>query len=90
MNSPSPKSSRPRRLAAVWFADIVGFTRLCAKDEPLALRLVQVFQTAARRATEAHGGSVVKFMGRRDRSYRGRDDAAARVAGVVVMTAVLH
>ena len=63
MNSPSLKGSRPRRLAAVWFADIVGFTRLSAKDEPMALRLVQAFQTAACLATEAHGGSVVKFMG---------------------------
>ncbi len=63
MNSPSPGSSSPRRLAAVCFADIVGFTRLSAEDEPQALRLVEVFQTVARGATEAHGGSVVKFMG---------------------------
>lgn len=63
MSSPPPKRSGSRRLAAVWFADIVGFTNLSAEDEPLALRLVEVVQTAAQGATEAHGGSVVKFMG---------------------------
>ncbi len=62
MNSPPPKGSRPRRLVAVWFADIVGFTSLFAADEPLALRLVDVFRTVAQGATAAHGGSVAKFM----------------------------
>ncbi len=62
MNSPPPKASPPRRLAAVWFADIVGFTSLFAADELLALRLVDVFRAIAHGATAAHGGSVVKFM----------------------------
>ncbi|MEE8146896.1 MAG: tetratricopeptide repeat protein [Longimicrobiales bacterium] len=52
-----------RRLAAVWFADIVGFTRLFAENEPLALRLVEVLQTTATAAVEGHEGNVVKFMG---------------------------
>ncbi len=62
MNTAPPKGSRPRRLAAVWFADICGFTSLFAADEPLPLRLVDVFKTIAQRATAVHGGSVVKFM----------------------------
>ena len=62
MNSPAPKGSPPRRLVAMWFADIVGFTGLFAADELLALRLVDVFRAVAQGATAAHGGSVVKFM----------------------------
>ena len=56
-------SSESRRLAAVWFADIVGYTALSTGDEPLALRIVEVLQTAARGAAERHGGTVVKFLG---------------------------
>ena len=55
--------SGSRRLAAIWFADIVGFTRLAAENEPLALRLVEVLQAAATGAVESHEGSVVKFTG---------------------------
>ena len=53
----------PRRLAAVWFADIVGFTRLSASDEQSAVRLVSILQQTARDATAAHGGRVVNFIG---------------------------
>jgi class 3 adenylate cyclase/Tfp pilus assembly protein PilF len=55
--------SGSRRLAAIWFADIVGFTRLAAENEPLALRLVEVLQAAATGAVESHEGNVVKFTG---------------------------
>ncbi len=57
------KNSGSRRLAAIWFADIVGFTRLAAENEPLALRLVEVLQTAATAAVESHEGNIVKFTG---------------------------
>lgn len=52
-----------RRLAAVWFADIVGYTRLSSRDETAALRLVALFQAIAREETEKHGGTIVKFVG---------------------------
>ena len=55
--------SESRRLAAVWFADIVGYTALSTGDEPLALLIVEVLQTASRNAAERHGGTVVKFLG---------------------------
>lgn len=55
--------STTRRLAAVWFADIVGYTRLASTDETTALRLVALFQEIARKETEEHGGTVVKFTG---------------------------
>ncbi|HET7691643.1 MAG TPA: adenylate/guanylate cyclase domain-containing protein [Gemmatimonadota bacterium] len=51
-----------RRLAAVWFADIVGFTRLADSDEDAALAAVGEFQRATRAAVEGRG-RVVKFLG---------------------------
>jgi adenylate cyclase len=53
----------PRRLAAVWFADIVDYTRLSAQDEEAALGLVRDFQAVARDVVERQGGRVVKFLG---------------------------
>lgn len=52
-----------RRLAAVWFADVVGFTSLADSDEDAALAAVAEFQAAARAAVEGRGGRVVKFLG---------------------------
>ncbi|MFC1791575.1 protein kinase [Gemmatimonadota bacterium] len=54
---------RPRRLAAVWFADIVGYTDLSARDEDLALRVVRELQRIAKKHCQARGGRVVKLMG---------------------------
>ena len=39
---------RNRRLAAVWFADIVGYTDLSSRDEEAALAVVDEFQRLAR------------------------------------------
>ena len=52
-----------RHLAAVWFADIVGFTSLSAQDERSAMALVSLLQTCARRAVGNRDGRLVKFMG---------------------------
>ncbi|MDX1623369.1 MAG: adenylate/guanylate cyclase domain-containing protein [Gemmatimonadota bacterium] len=52
-----------RRLAAVWFADLVGFTRLAGVDEDTALASVRALQEAAKVAAEDHGGRIVKFLG---------------------------
>jgi class 3 adenylate cyclase len=53
----------PRRLTAVWFADIVGYSSLSSSDEDAALVLVGRLQEAARREVDAQGGRVVKFVG---------------------------
>lgn len=55
--------TRERRLAAVWFADIVGFTRLSSRDEDAALRLKEMFQSITRKVVRESGGTVVKFLG---------------------------
>ena len=51
------------RLAAVVFADIVGYSDLSSRDEVQALQLVRVFQTVSRAAVARFGGRVVKFLG---------------------------
>jgi class 3 adenylate cyclase len=54
--------NRSRRLAAVWFADIVGYTRLSTQDEDAALAVVDEFQALSHRSVEGKG-RVVKFLG---------------------------
>ena len=51
------------RLAAVWFADIVGYTDLSSRDERAALRVVDELQRLAREEVESRGGRIVKFIG---------------------------
>ena len=74
----SPVSTH--RLAAVWFADIVGFTRLSARDERTAMTLISVLQLCARRAVGGHGGRLVKFMGDGAMAEFGSTDASIRAA----------
>jgi class 3 adenylate cyclase len=53
---------RTRRLAAVWFADIVGYTALSTRDEDAAMEVVDEFQRLSREAV-GDKGRVVKFLG---------------------------
>ena len=69
-----------RRLAAIWFADIVGYTRLSSTDENTALLLVTVLQQLAREHVAAHGGRVVKFIGDAVLADFSSTDAALRSA----------
>lgn len=50
-------------LAAVWFADVVGYTAQSEGDERVALELVQVFMATTREVVGRCGGRVVKFIG---------------------------
>ncbi|MDA4136922.1 MAG: hypothetical protein OK449_08035 [Thaumarchaeota archaeon] len=52
-----------RRLAAIMFTDIVGYTHLSQTDESLALELLQEHQRLLRPTFAAHGGTEVKTMG---------------------------
>ena len=45
-----------RRLAAVWFADISGYTALSGRDEDAALAVVAELQALSTRRVESHGG----------------------------------
>jgi adenylate cyclase len=52
-----------RRLAAIMFTDIVGYTHLSQTNESLALELLEEHQRLLRPTFAAHGGTEVKTMG---------------------------
>src|SRR5688572_7909001 len=56
-------SSLHRHLAAVWFADIAGYTSLSEENEGEAVRLAHAFQRAARTVADRFSGRIVKSMG---------------------------
>ena len=59
-SSPAPEA---RRLAAIMFTDLVGFTKLGQHDEEEALRLRREHQTLVRPLLAPHGGREVKTLG---------------------------
>jgi class 3 adenylate cyclase/TolB-like protein len=67
-------------LAAVWFADIVGYSRMAAEDEERALRVVRAFQEATREVVRRHDGRVVKYIGDAALASFQSADAAVRAA----------
>jgi len=52
-----------RRLAAIMFSDMVGYSALSQRDEALALRLLQDHQRLLRPIFARHGGHEVKVTG---------------------------
>jgi class 3 adenylate cyclase/TolB-like protein/tetratricopeptide (TPR) repeat protein len=68
------------RLAAVWFADVVGYTRQAAEDEERAVRVVRSFQDAARDVTQRHEGRIVKLLGDGVLAEFASTEAAVRAA----------
>ena len=65
--SPSAAPLRPvrgeRRLAAILFADVAGYTALSSHDEDLALAMIQSFQRICKKLVAEKKGRVVKFLG---------------------------
>ena len=57
------KNSLPHHLAALWFADIAGYSARVAEDERGALQLVEILQALSRTIVQRHEGRVVKFLG---------------------------
>lgn len=85
----SPADRPVRRLAAVWFADLVGYTRLSSEDEDAALRLIPAFQEVVRREVGEVGGQVVKFIGDGALAHFASTEAAVRAA-LAVRREVAH
>ena len=52
-----------RRLSAIMFTDMVGFTALMQDDEHRAKSIRDRHRDALRRSIEAHGGEIVQFYG---------------------------
>jgi class 3 adenylate cyclase len=69
-----------RRLSAVWFADIVGYSELSRHDEPAALGLVDLLQSLCREIVSFHEGRVVKFIGDACLAEFASTDSAVRSA----------
>lgn len=58
-----PTTPLPHHLAALWFADIVGYSARTAEDEQGALQLVEILQRLARSTVQQYQGRIVKFIG---------------------------
>lgn len=52
-----------RRLAAIIFCDMVGYSRLMEESETQALRLVGEFHQIARQTIREHSGDIINTMG---------------------------
>ncbi len=52
-----------RRLAAIMFTDIVGFSRQMGRDESRMLRLLDVHNQIIQQAVAEHHGTVIKTVG---------------------------
>jgi len=59
----TPRSSVDRRLAAIMFTDIVGFTRRAQDDEAGAVRLLEEHRSLLRPIFAHRGGREVKTLG---------------------------
>jgi adenylate cyclase len=59
----SARQAETRRLAAIMFTDIVGFSRQMGADEARMLRLLDVHNEVIQQAVREHHGHVIKIMG---------------------------
>ncbi len=80
--------SGERRLAAIMFTDIVGYTSLSQRNEALALQLLERHQALLRPIFPKHGGREVKTIG--DAFMIQFDSALAAVECAVEMQEAVH
>ena len=82
-------SDRPQRqLAAIMFADMVGFTALMQRDERRAIRARDRYRAALTAAVAEHGGTTVQHYG--DGALTIFPSAIEAVRGAVSMQAALN
>jgi adenylate cyclase len=62
-DSVSAKHAETRRLAAIMFTDIVGFSRQMGADETRMLRLLDVHNQIIQHAVTDYHGHIIKIMG---------------------------
>lgn len=56
-------ANEDRRLAAIMFSDICGYSKAMGEDEQRALSLVETHNNTIQAASEQHGGRIIKKMG---------------------------
>ncbi len=76
----SGEEAPERHLAAVWFADLVGYSSLSSIDETAALALLSTFHNTARSVILSGGGRLVQFIGDAAFAEFGSTDRAVRTA----------
>lgn len=59
----SERQSPQRKLAAILFADIIGFTRLMQEGETNALKIINRFQEVMETKVSSHHGEIIKTYG---------------------------
>jgi class 3 adenylate cyclase len=52
-----------RRLAAIMFSDICGFSKVMGENEEQALSFVSMHKDCIKDGTDIHGGRIIKEMG---------------------------
>src|SRR6266849_7288477 len=62
-DSPEAATAETRRLAAIMFTDIVGFSRQMGVDESRMLRLLNLHNQVIQQAATEHHGQVIKTIG---------------------------
>src|ERR1700756_5646296 len=60
---PEAAPAETRRLAAIMFTDIVGFSRQMGANEARTLRLLEVHNQIIQQAVTEHHGTVIKTIG---------------------------
>ena len=56
-------SEQKRKLAAIVFTDIVGYTKLSAENEPVALELLNTQRDILKPIVKKHNGDWLKEIG---------------------------
>src|SRR5712691_1206914 len=59
----SARPAETRKLAAIMFTDIVGFSRQMGADEARMLRLLDLHNQIIQQAVTEHHGTVIKTVG---------------------------
>jgi len=80
--------SQTRQLAAIMFADIVGFTALMQEDETLALQLRNKMKQKLDAEINLHKGKIIKFSG--DGALCSFDSAAECVRTAIALQAEMQ
>ncbi len=62
-NARNSAQAETRKLAAIMFTDIVGFSRQMGTDEARMLRVLEVHNQVIQHAVVTHSGHVIKTMG---------------------------